>query len=215
MSGPAPILTGFRQSVYTRVVRIALAEKGVAHDYEEHDPFAPDAQGPHPFGRVPVLRHGDFRIYETAAITDYIDRAFDGPALMPEGARPAARVAQVIGIVDAYGYWPLVRQVYSHAVYRPALGEPCSSDIITEGLASAPRVLCALDSLVEEGLVLAGGFTRADCHLAPMIAAFSDAPQGAAMLGDFPRLAAWWAAARERPSVMSTQTPLSPGGPGR
>ena len=26
---------------------------------------------------------------------------------------------QIIGIVDSYGYWPLVRQVFSHRVFRP------------------------------------------------------------------------------------------------
>lgn len=213
MSGAGVALTGFRHSVYTRVARIALAEKRVDHDYEEHDPFAPGARGSHPFGRVPVLRHGDFTIYETAAITDYIDRAFDGPALMPRDSTAAARVVQVIGIVDAYGYWPLVRQVYSHAVYRPVLGEPAAPEIIAEGLEAAPEVLGALDALAAEGLVLNGGFTRADCHLAPMIAAFASAPQGAAMLGDFPRLAAWWAMVRTRPSVVETDVPLSPESP--
>ncbi len=209
MSGAAVVLTGFRHSVYTRVARIALAEKGVDHEYEEHDPFAPGAQGPHPFGRVPVLRHGDFTIYETAAITDYVDRAFDGPALMPVDAMAAARVGQVIGIVDAYGYWPLVRQVYSHAVFCLVLGEPASSETVAEGLAAGPGVLGALDAVSAEGLVLNGGFTRADCHLVPMIAAFASAPQGAAMLGDFPGLAAWWAMVRARPSVVETDVPLT------
>ena len=88
-----PVLTGYRFSVFTRAARIALAEKGVGFDYVEHDPFAGGAVGPHPFGRVPVLRHGDFEIYETAAIIGYVDDGFDGPGLMPEGARAVARQA--------------------------------------------------------------------------------------------------------------------------
>ena len=36
------VLHGYRPSVYTRVARLALAEKGVAYDQVEVNPFAPD-----------------------------------------------------------------------------------------------------------------------------------------------------------------------------
>jgi len=38
----ALILHGFRYSVYVRIARIALAEKGLAYEHVEVDPFAPD-----------------------------------------------------------------------------------------------------------------------------------------------------------------------------
>ena len=41
----------------------------------------------HPFGRVPVLQHGNFWLYETAAIGGYVSDAFDGPRLEPADAR--------------------------------------------------------------------------------------------------------------------------------
>ncbi|WP_371260902.1 glutathione S-transferase N-terminal domain-containing protein [Bradyrhizobium sp. Cp5.3] len=34
----------------------------------------------YPFGRMPVLDHGDFRLYETQAILRYLDRALPQPA---------------------------------------------------------------------------------------------------------------------------------------
>lgn len=203
-----PVLTGYRFSVYTRAARIALTEKGVRYDYEELDPFAPEAEGPHRFGRVPVLRHGDFQFYETAAITGYVDAAFEGPALMPSDPKAAARVAQVAGIVDAYAYWPLVRQVYSHAVFRPAFGEPASKETIDEGLRAAPRVLAALEEIAREGLALGAVFTRADCHLAPMIAGFVSAPQGADMLAGCAALSDWWSRVSKRASLRETAAAL-------
>lgn len=215
MSDEAPVLTGFRHSVYTRAARIALAEKGVAYGYSEHDPFQPGARGPHPFGRVPVLRHGAFALYETSAITAYVDARFDGPALMPAAPEAAARAVQVIGMVDAYAYWPLVRQVYSHAVFRPAMGEPASDKVLTEGLEQAPRVLAAFEDVAAEALVLGETFSRADCHLAPMIAAFSAAPQGAALLEGFPALSYWWAGVVGRASVIATDESLPNPGAGR
>ena len=204
-----PVLTGYRYSVYTRAARIALAEKRVSYDYAEHDPFAGSGvANPHPFGRVPVLRHGDFTLYETAAITSYVEAGFDGPALMPEAPKAMARVSQVVGMVDAYVYWPLVRQVYSHGVFRPAMEEAADTAILRDGLEAAPAVLGALEEVAAEGLVLSGGFTRADCHLVPMIDAFQQAPRGAEMLAGYPALSEWWARVAERPSVVETQTPL-------
>ena len=95
-------LHGYRFSVYTRIARLALELKGVAHVHAEVNPFDADGRAALlarcPFGRVPVLEHDGFRLYETTAITAYVDRAFDGPALMPEAPRAAARVAQVIAV---------------------------------------------------------------------------------------------------------------------
>lgn len=207
-------LHGYRFSVYTRIARLALELKGVAHLHAEVNPFDADGRAALlarcPFGRVPVLEHGGFRLYETTAITAYVDRAFDGPALMPEAPRAAARVAQVIAVADAYGYVPLVRQVFSHRVFRPAEGHQGSEEVVAEGLRVAPRVLGALEEIAAEGLLLSGAWTRADCHLAPMVDYFCRAPEGAALIARFPALAAWWDRVRETASLRASD----PGLPG-
>lgn len=120
-------------------------------------------------------------------------------------------MAQVMGIVDAYGYWPLVRQVYSHAVFQPAQGEPGDPREVAAGMAAAVRVLGALEAIAAEGLVLSGPVTLADLHLAPMVAAFVQAGEGAAALSSRPALAAWWAGMRARDSMRATD----PGLPGQ
>src|ERR1700740_3393553 len=100
----AVVLHGYRYSVYLRTPRLTLAEKGVVYDRVEVNPFAPDVPAAylalHPFGRVPALIHDGFALYETAAITRYIDRAFAGPALQPAEPRALARMDQIIGVVD-------------------------------------------------------------------------------------------------------------------
>src|SRR6478735_9346904 len=67
------VLHGYHYSVYVRIVRLALAEKGVAYDRVEVNPFVPDVPSAylalHPFGRVPTLVHDGFALYETGAIT--------------------------------------------------------------------------------------------------------------------------------------------------
>lgn len=132
-------LIGYRHSVYLRIARAVLLEKGVPFRHVEVDPFGAVPEwyrALHPFGRVPVLRHGDFVFYETAAIGRYVDAAFAGARLVPAGARAAGRMQQVIGIVDSYGYWPMVRQVFAHAVFRPAVGEMGDAAEVAAGLAA-------------------------------------------------------------------------------
>lgn len=117
----ALVLHGFRYSVYVRVARIALAEKGLAYEHVEVDPFAPDMPieylDLHPFKRVPTLVDGDFVLYETEAITRYIDEAFPGPMLQPTEPRHRARMAQIISVIDSYGYVSMVRHVAGERVF--------------------------------------------------------------------------------------------------
>jgi glutathione S-transferase len=85
----AVALYGLGRSVYTRIARLALEEKGVGYTLEEVEIFGPDGAPPehlerHPFGRIPALEHAGFVLYETVAITRYIDEAFAGPRLQPE-----------------------------------------------------------------------------------------------------------------------------------
>jgi hypothetical protein len=85
----ALVLCGFRFSVYVRMARIVLAEKGLAYEHVEIDPFLPDVPTEyldlHPFGRVPALVDGGFVLDETGAITRYIDEAFEGSSAPARG----------------------------------------------------------------------------------------------------------------------------------
>ena len=189
-------LHGWRYSAYTGIARLALLAKGVGHETVEVDPFGelPEAWLElHPFGRVPVLTHGGFTVFETGAISRYVDRAFEGPPLQPASPAALARMDQVISVVNSYAYRPLVRQVSSHAFFRPLLGEPSDRAEIVAGLETSRPVLSFLDRAAGEGLVLGGrDLTLADLHLAPMIDYFVRAEEGKAALAGHPALQGWW-----------------------
>lgn len=201
-------ILGYRYSVYTRIARMALTETGLTAAYSEVDPFAPvpdPVLAAHtPFGRVPVLCHNGFTLTETQAILRYLDR-LSGSALVPSSPRGEARMAQVIGITDAYGYVPMVRQVFANAVFAPRMGDPADDTAIAAGLADARPVLSALDAIAAGGLCLNGrDITLADLHLAPMIGYFVMSPQGAKALADHPALARWWAVTEKWPTLVQT-----------
>jgi glutathione S-transferase len=204
-------LHGYRFSVYNRVARMALHEKGTEYTRVEVNPFAPDVPASyrelHPFGKVPVLCHGKFALFETCAITRYIDAAFEGASLTPESPRSVARMTQVIAIIDNYGYWPMVRQVFLHRVWLH--GQAASEAEIAVGLRSTIQVLDALEKIASETRVLDGAhFTLADCHLAPMFDYFMRADEGRDALSRYPALSAWWRSVSLRRSFYETDPGL-------
>jgi glutathione S-transferase len=209
----ALILHGYRYSVYVRIVRLVLAEKGLASAQVEVNPFAADVPADylalHPFGRVPTLVHDGFALYETGAITRYVDRAFPGPALQPADPKRLARMDQIMGVVDAYAYWPLVRQVFVHDVVRPHMGTAGDAAELEKGLEAAAKVLDALEALAAADPWLTGpDISLADLHLGAMVAYFAQSPRGAELLAARPRLAAWWRRLGERPSFVATEPGL-------
>jgi glutathione S-transferase len=207
------ILHGYRYSVYVRIARLVMAEKGVAYERVEVNPFAADIPAAylalHPFGRVPALVHDGFGLYETGAIVRYIDRAFPGPALQPADKRRLARMDQIMGVVDAYAYWPLVRQVFVHDVVRPHAGTAGDPVELEKGLASSAKVLDALESLAASDKWLTGpDLSLADLHLGAMIAYFAQSTRGLELLGTRPRLTAWWERMAQRPGLAATDPGL-------
>src|SRR5215203_380109 len=94
-----PIIYGPDYSTYARTVRLALEEKPAEYRLEPIHIIGGEGQQAsylqrHPFGKVPAFEHDGFRMYETDAITRYIDQVFPGKRLQPSDARQAARMNQ-------------------------------------------------------------------------------------------------------------------------
>ena len=87
-----PEVIGSTRSSYTRVVRMACEEKGIDYVLTEVLLGAPEIFAIHPFGKMPVMRHGDVELFESKAIATYLDRRFPGPPLFPFEPLPAALV---------------------------------------------------------------------------------------------------------------------------
>ena len=206
-------LHGYTYSVYTRIVRIVLELKKLPFESIEVNPFEdldPSFLDLHPFGCVPVLSHDAFTIFETATICRYIDDTFSHAALTPENPKATARMGQAIAIIDNYAYFPMVKQVFSHSIFRPLLGAEANAKEVLVGLASSKKPLKALEQICEEGFVLSGKtLTLADCHLAPMIDYFSRSADGLGVLQTYPNLWRWWERISEMPFMKHTDPKLS------
>lgn len=92
-------------STYTRRVRIALLEKGIEHELIDVDMAARAHKQDlyltlNPYGRVPTLQEGDFLLYESNAILQYLEATHPTPALVPADARGRALVDMHLRLCD-------------------------------------------------------------------------------------------------------------------
>ncbi len=205
------VLHGYAYSVYTRAVRMAGLAKKMTVDIREIDPFDPEMRrfNPHPFGRVPVLAHGSFQLYETRAILEYLEALAPTPSLVPADPQSAARMRQVMGIADSYVYGPLVRQVVSQALFALLDGATPDQLVITEGLQNAATAMKVLEEIAIEGKVLNGqSLSLADCLLWPMLDYFRQVPESAESWAQCRALERWAAGMAEHPVAVQTAPDL-------
>lgn len=206
-----PVVYGPNYSTYTRSARLALEEKGVPYRLDEVDMMQGQTNSPEhlkrqPFARVPAFEHDGFPLYETAAIERYVDETFPGPKLQPDDAKRRARMTQIVSVIDSYGYGALVGKCVWQRIVVPLLGQKTDEAVITEAM---PRIECSMEAL--ESLADASGpylcgpaISLADIHVAPVMAYFSQTPEGKSLLAKSPKLARWWQGMSARPSMAKT-----------
>ena len=206
-----PEILGSARSSYTRVVRMVCEEKGIDYVMTETLLGAPELRTIHPFGRMPVLRHGDFTLCESKAIATYLDRAFGGVELIPSDAKLAARVEQWISLVNTTMDPMLVRTyLFAYIVPKGADGRPDRAAIaammprVREHLALLERAVAASGHLVGDR------FTLADINLLPILYRVQQFPEGAEALAAAPHLAGYYHRHAARPSFKRTTPPPGP-----
>lgn len=205
---------GFQRSTYVNIVRLVLTHKGVHFVFRDLEPDMGSAShlALHPFGRVPILDHDGFRIYETSAIVGYLDEAFPTPALQPRGVRERARMQQWISAVNAYYYPYMVYHVVHERLVFPDLGIAADEKVVAHALPRVQRGLELVDDELAHGeaFLLGTQLTLADFFLLPSMYAFSLTGEGQAMLPKYPAVVAWNTRMEALPSVRKLRASLPP-----
>ena len=197
-----PQLYGASYSVYVRIVLLTLNEKQIDFDFYEVDIFdkktiPKDYIKSNPFTKIPIFKYDGLTIYETSAITRYIEDAFEKPPLLyPFNVKERAQVNQIISILDNYAYKALVWDIYVEACES---GTP-DNTAIEQALVFANTCLQALEDIVHGHEHLIGdSLSAADLHAAPMFNYFMKSPQGQEILPSYPKLTYWWNNMKKRP----------------
>ena len=196
-------------SPYARAVFAALQEKGASYRLV---PLMPGTLRTsqhlalHPFGKMPVMNHGGFMLYETQAILRYIDRVLPQPRLTPANPRAAARMDQVMNIND----WYLFQGVGSVIVFQRVIGPRLMGLIPDESAIAAamPKAHAVFDELARllgDGPFFAGETASlADVMLAPQLDFFRATPEWGRLTAAHANLRDWLDAMNSRPSMAST-----------
>jgi glutathione S-transferase len=206
-------LHGPAYSTYARTARLALEEKGVAYNLDEVDILTGKGHEPahlarQPWGKVPAFDHDGFGLFETFAIARYVDEAFPGPSLQPADPKARARMTQICGVIDNYGYGAMVGKVFWQEVIVPMQGGKPDADIVAAGLNEANKVLDVIHRLMESGAMAGDSVSLADLHVLPPLDYYLMAPSGAGALAQRPKLELWWKRMEGRESVVATRPKL-------
>src|SRR5215213_3034916 len=206
----APIVYGPSFSTYTRTARLVLEEKGVGYELKPVNIMTGEGRSPehasrHPFGKVPSFEHDGFSLYETTAISRYIDRAFPGAALQPSDPRQAAHMDQIISVIDSYAYASIVGKLVWQRLIVPMQGGQADETIVQNSMAIVRLCLSEFERLMGSQQFLAGSeLSLADCFLAPIFAYLTMTPDAESLLEQVPGLRRWWEKMSQRPSMQKT-----------
>lgn len=154
-------------------VQLALEHKALSYERKVLSFAAGDTRKPefialNPRHQVPVLVDGDFVLYESNAIVEYLDEAYPatGAPLFPGDVRTRALVRRLIMEVDNYfdaAIDPLTTQAFNK---KPEERDP---QLIAAGRKAVMDEL-ALFGKAMRGDFLAGSLSAADFALYPLVA---------------------------------------------
>jgi glutathione S-transferase len=207
-------LYGFPVSTYVIIARLVLTEKDVAYQFHdlETEMGKPSHLALHPFNRVPILKHGDFRLYETSAIATYVDEAFRGEPLQPKEPRARARMHQWISSLNSYYYPSIVFHLNHERLVFPALGIASDEKVVAAAL---PRIATGLTVMEQElqhgqGFLIGTKPTLADFFMLPSLTGLSLTAEGQTLLAGKSHIADWRMKMDDLRSVQTVRTAIAP-----
>jgi glutathione S-transferase len=196
-------------SPYGRSVLATLEEKGASYRVEPVAPGAIKAEphvGRHPFGRVPVLEHGGFVLYETQAIVRYLDRVLPKPALTPTDPKSAARMDQVMNVNDWYLFHGVNNVLTFQRIVLPRLlGGVPDEAAIAAAMPKAHQVFNELSRLLGDQTYFAGSaFSLADVVVGAQLDLLPHVAEWAPLTAANSNLVSWLERVTSRASFAAT-----------
>ena len=206
-----PEIIGSKASTYTRAVCMMCEEKGIDYTLTEVLLDAPELHAIHPFGKMPTLRHGDLVLCESKAIATYLDRAFDGPQLIPSEPRPAALTEQWVSLINT-AIDPLLVRRYLLAYAAPKTADGKPDRTLIEALLPDVRAQLALldDAVAATNHLVGDDVTLADIYLLPVLFYLKLLPESGPLLAPSTALGRYLETHAARPSFVRTVPPLGP-----
>ncbi|AFY45788.1 glutathione S-transferase family protein [Nostoc sp. PCC 7107] len=192
-----------KASTFSQRTRVVLLEKNI-----DFTPIEIDLQNKPDgytqisrYGKVPAIKHGDFIVYESAIINEYLDEVFPEPPLLP---RDPAKKAQARIWID-----------YANTRFVPAFNKFLRGKDTQEQEQGRKEFTEALLYIEQEGLgkgeyLLGNEFSLVDISFYPW---FERLPllehfRKFTLTAETPRLQIWWNLVRHRSSIKTVANPV-------
>lgn len=151
-------LYGFAVSNYYNMAKFALLEKGIKFEEVAAMPSQEsDYKAKSPMGKVPCLETDKGFLAETSVILEYIEATSANPALLPADAYAAAKVREVMKVLELYIELP-ARRHYGELFF----GGPRNQAAFDEAKPVMENGVNALQALCSFKPFLCGNFSFAD-----------------------------------------------------
>ncbi len=198
---------GHPMSTCTRKVLAVLAERNANFEFVTVDLMTgahkqPEHLARQPFGQIPVLEEGDFRLYESRAIIRYLDEVLPGKKLSPSDAQGRAIMEQWISIETSNFTGHAMKIIYED-LFKKMQGAQPDAAAIQAGQIGAGKTLDILEKRLGEAAYIAGAdFTLADICYMPYIEYLFASGHGD-LVTSRANVAGWWNRVSTRPSWLT------------
>ncbi len=204
---PNITLYGIPQSTYVRTTRLLLAGANVDYDLKPVNIFdgsnqEADYLEKHPFGKIPSIEIDGEKIYETDAITYYVNEKFADGKFSPSDLLTKTRMYQIMAIVNSYLYAPAIGTITIQNLIVPSQGGKTDQKAVEGAIAPTKKALEAIEDLFTgDPYILGSNISIADFYLIPIFVYISKTPQFDVVTAQTPKLKTWWEKAQNLDSV--------------
>jgi len=193
-------LCGFRISNYHNKVRLALLEKGIAHEEDANcKPSQKDEWlARSPVGKVPIIEVDGGSIAESQVICEYLEDAYPQTPLYPKDALARAKVRELITVIDMHMEL-VARRLYGGAFFGGQTSDDTKKEVERD-LAKGVRAFAKLAKF--DPFIAGKELTYADCAAAvslPLISMASKIAFGKDALEGVPQVKPYLKMLGERP----------------
>ena len=171
------ILYGSSLSPFVRKVLAYAAEKGIDLDVQRVGPGDPnpDFRAASPFGKMPALRDGGYRLADSSAIVHYLEGKYPEPALIPADAELRGKTIWFEEFADTILTSCGAKMFFNRIVAPRFMGKPCDEEAVQAAERDElPPVLDYLEKVVpaDGGYMVGDALTIADIAVASPFANF-------------------------------------------
>jgi len=199
-------------SPFARKVLLAAALLGIEMETQLVDLFAGEGQAPdflrlNPNGKVPTLVDGDFTLWESNAIIQYLAAQTPGTPLLPADGRGRTDILRW-QFWEASSFTPACMVYVWENLLKPMLGQGEADPVeLKKGEEKFHRAAKVLDAHLSAHPWLIGDtLTLADISVAP---ALMYAERGHYPLEGYPHIAAWFDKIKQLPAWAATEPPAA------